>query len=65
MGLNSLMGMVVGRTDLSALDIDQIIYQINDIKSKLTEQGDKLAHHLTTTTNGNGHHLQPSGQPGK
>ena len=57
MGLNSLMGMVVGRTDLSALDIDQIIYQINDIKSKLTEQGDKLAHHLTTTTNGNGHHL--------
>ncbi|WP_182670734.1 MFS transporter [Crocosphaera subtropica] len=61
MGLNSLMGMVMGRTDLSSLDIDQIVYQINEIKEKLTEQSDKLAHRLTPTSNGNGngngHHL--------
>ncbi|EAZ90837.1 hypothetical protein [Crocosphaera chwakensis] len=61
MGLNSLMGMVMGRTDLSSLDIDQIVDQINEIKEKLTEQGDKLAHRLTPTSNGNGngngHHL--------
>ncbi|WP_107666432.1 hypothetical protein [Cyanothece sp. BG0011] len=62
MGLNSLMGMVMGRTDLSSIDIDQIVDQINEIKEKLTEQSDKLAHRLTPSNgngngNGNGHHL--------
>ncbi len=57
-GLHSMMGMVMGRTDLSSIDIDQIVSQINEIKEKVTEQSDKLANHLTTSNgNGNGHHL--------
>jgi hypothetical protein len=43
MGLNSLIGLVMGRTDLSDFDADKIVSQIQSLKGKLGEQTDKVA----------------------
>ncbi|MBE9167233.1 MFS transporter [Pleurocapsales cyanobacterium LEGE 06147] len=43
MGLNSLIGMLMGRTDLSDLDIEKIVAQLQQAKDFLGEQTDKVA----------------------
>jgi hypothetical protein len=42
-GLNSLIGMIMGRSDLSDFDVDKILSQIEGVKGKLGEQTDKVA----------------------
>jgi polyhydroxyalkanoate synthesis regulator phasin len=43
MGLNSIIGLVMGRTDLSDLDVDKIISQIQSLKGTAFEQTNKVA----------------------
>jgi polyhydroxyalkanoate synthesis regulator phasin len=43
MGLNSIIGLVMGRTDLSDLDVDKIISQIQSLKGSAFEQTNKVA----------------------
>ncbi|MBE9041795.1 MFS transporter [Oscillatoriales cyanobacterium LEGE 11467] len=43
MGLNSLMGLVMGRTDLSDFDIEKVLSQLDTLKSDLGEQTQKVA----------------------
>jgi hypothetical protein len=43
MGLNSLIGMLIGRADLSDLDIEKIVGQLQQTKDYLGEQTDKVA----------------------
>lgn len=42
-GMNSLMGMVMGRTDLSDFDVDKIVNQLQKLQGQLGEQTDKVA----------------------
>jgi nucleoid DNA-binding protein/uncharacterized protein YfkK (UPF0435 family) len=42
-GMNSLIGMLVGRTDLSDLNIEQIIGRLKSASGKLTEQSGNLS----------------------
>ena len=42
-GLNSLMGMVMGRGDLSDLDVKTIFQSLSTAKDKVTQQVDKVA----------------------
>lgn len=42
-GLNSLMAVVLGRTDLSDLDVEKIADQVKQLQSQLSDQGSKLA----------------------
>ncbi|MCU0534098.1 MAG: MFS transporter [Hydrococcus sp. Prado102] len=42
-GLNSLVGLIMGRSDLSDFDVDKILSQIEGLKGKLGEQTDKVA----------------------
>ncbi|MBD1906910.1 MFS transporter [Funiculus sociatus GB2-A5] len=42
-GLTSLMGLAMGRTDLSDLDVQTILSSLSKAKNKVTEQTDKLA----------------------
>lgn len=42
-GMNSLIGMVMGRTDLSDLDVDKIVNQLKKLQGHLGEQTDKVA----------------------
>lgn len=42
LGVNSLVGIVMGRTDLSDLDVDKIVNQLNKLTSNLGEPGDRL-----------------------
>ncbi|MEM8674793.1 MAG: YrzE family protein [Cyanobacteria bacterium P01_G01_bin.67] len=42
-GLNSLVGMVMGRTDLSDLDVDKVVTQLEKLQGHLEEQTDKVA----------------------
>jgi polyhydroxyalkanoate synthesis regulator phasin len=43
MGLNSIIGLVMGRTDLSDFDVDKIISQIQSLKGTVGEQTNKVA----------------------
>ncbi len=43
MGVNSLIGMVMGRTDLSDFDVDKIINKLQQLQGNLGEQTDKVA----------------------
>ncbi|MDJ0689601.1 MAG: hypothetical protein QNJ41_13935 [Xenococcaceae cyanobacterium MO_188.B32] len=43
MGGSSLISIVMGRTDLSDLDVDKIVNQLKDLQGYLGEQTDKLA----------------------
>ncbi|MBE7384241.1 MAG: MFS transporter [Leptolyngbya sp. SIO1E4] len=45
-GFNALMGVVMGRTDLSDLDVEKIAGQVQQVKSQLVDQSDKLARQL-------------------
>ena len=42
-GMNSLVGMVMGRTDLSDLDVDKVVTQLNKLQGHLGEQTNKVA----------------------
>jgi hypothetical protein len=48
--LNSLVGLVLGRTDLSDFDVDKIVGQIQGIKHHVGEQGDKIATQIGAKT---------------
>jgi nucleoid DNA-binding protein len=41
--LNGLMGVIVGRTDLSDLDVEKVIGKLKAAKDTVTEQADKIA----------------------
>ncbi|AKG22981.1 hypothetical protein [Calothrix sp. 336/3] len=41
-GLSTLTGVILGRTDLSDLDVEKIFQQITTVKDKTLEQADKL-----------------------
>jgi hypothetical protein len=43
MGVNSLIGLVMGRKDISDLDLDRIVGQLQTLREHLGEQTDKLA----------------------
>ncbi|NES94491.1 MAG: MFS transporter [Desertifilum sp. SIO1I2] len=43
MGLNALMGLVLGRTDFSDLDVAKIVEQIKQARDRVTEQADRAA----------------------
>lgn len=43
LGLNSLIGLILGRTDLSDLDMEKIVGQFNKVKEKLGEGTEKIA----------------------
>ena len=42
-GINTLIGLVMGRTDLSDFDVEKIIGSLTTAKDKVTEQADKIA----------------------
>ena len=42
-GMNSLVGMVMGRTDLTDIDVDKIVNQLQKLQGHLGEQTDKIA----------------------
>jgi len=42
-GFNTLMGMVMGRTDLSDIDVEKILRSLLTARDQVTEQADKVA----------------------
>ena len=42
MAVNALMGVVLGRTDLSDFDVEKVIGQLKTAKDKVSEQADKV-----------------------
>lgn len=49
MSLNSLIGLAMGRSDLSDFDIEKVLGQLNRLKSQVGEQSNKIATKLTGT----------------
>jgi nucleoid DNA-binding protein len=45
-GMNTLIGLLVGRTDLSDLDLQNILGRLQEAPSKLAEQRDKLVNQV-------------------
>jgi hypothetical protein len=45
-GMNTLIGLLVGRTDLSDLDIEQVLQRLKAAPAKVVEQRDKLVGQL-------------------
>ena len=43
MAINALMGVVLGRTDLSDLDVEKVVGQLKAAKDKVTDQAGKLS----------------------
>jgi hypothetical protein len=43
MGVNSLIGLVMGRTDLSDLDVEKVVSQLKQVKHQVGDQADKIA----------------------
>lgn len=48
-GFNALMGVIMGRTDLSDLNVEKISSQVKQVKSQLVDQGHKLAQELSNS----------------
>ncbi|MGH2413195.1 MAG: MFS transporter, partial [Microcystaceae cyanobacterium] len=48
LGLNSLIGLVIGRTDLSDLDVEKIVGQLKTAKDQLGEQTSKVAAQISS-----------------
>ncbi|MBD1813531.1 MFS transporter [Microcoleus vaginatus DQ-U2] len=42
MAVNALMGIVLGRTDISDLDVEKVVGQLKEAKDKVTQQTDKI-----------------------
>lgn len=47
MAFNTLLGVVLGRTDLSDLDVEKILDQLKSARDKAAEQADKVASQVT------------------
>ncbi len=47
MAFNTLLGVVLGRTDLSDLDVEKILGQLKSARDKAAEQADKVASQVT------------------
>lgn len=47
--LNALMGVVMGRIDLSDLDVEKIAGQVKQVRSQLVDQSGKLANQLSSS----------------
>ncbi|VXD14879.1 conserved membrane hypothetical protein [Planktothrix serta PCC 8927] len=47
MSLNSLIGLVLGRSDLSDFDVEKILNQLNRLKGQVGEQTHKIANQLS------------------
>lgn len=45
-GLNTLIGLAMGRTDLSDIDLEQMINRLKGTPQTITEQADKVVHQL-------------------
>lgn len=50
LGLNSIVGMLMGRTDLSDFDIEKVVGQLNKLKGQVGEQKDKITARLSGDT---------------
>ena len=48
LGFNSLIGLVMGRTDLSELDVEKIASKLQKLQDQLVEQKDKIATQLSS-----------------
>jgi len=53
LGLNALMGIVLGRTDFSDLDVEKVISQIKQARDRITEEADQVTVQVT------GQHIVP------
>ncbi|EGK85919.1 MFS transporter [Microcoleus vaginatus PCC 9802] len=42
MAVNALMGIVLGRTDMSDFDVEKVVGQLKEAKDKVTQQTDKI-----------------------
>lgn len=52
LGFTSLMGTVVGRTDLSDLDVEKVMGQIQQVKDKLSDSSKQIAGQVAEKTPG-------------
>jgi nucleoid DNA-binding protein len=50
MGVNSLIGLVMGRTDLSDFDVEKIISQLQNLRGQVTDQTKKIAAQVSGDT---------------
>jgi nucleoid DNA-binding protein len=48
-GFNALLGVVMGRVDLSDLDVEKVRGQVKQVQSQLVDQGGKLARQFENT----------------
>ena len=48
LGFNSLIGLVIGRTDISELDVEKIASKLQKVQDQLVEQKDKIATQLSS-----------------
>ncbi len=48
-GMNSLVGMVMGRTDLTDIDVDKIVNQLQKLQGHIGEQTNKVASQIGIT----------------
>lgn len=46
LGMNSLIGLVLGRTDLSDLDVDKVVNELQKLRGYVGEQSDKVAYQV-------------------
>jgi len=50
LGVNSLMGLVMGRTDLSDFDVEKIVGQLQKLKDQAGDQAGKIAGQVSSDT---------------
>jgi hypothetical protein len=50
LGVNSLIGMVMGRTDLSDFDVEKIVGQLQTLRGQVGEQAGKIAAQVSPNT---------------
>ncbi|HBB31004.1 MAG TPA: hypothetical protein DDZ80_02615 [Cyanobacteria bacterium UBA8803] len=49
-GMNSLIGLVMGRTDLSDLDVEKIVGQLKKVAEQVGEQANKITDQVSSAT---------------
>jgi nucleoid DNA-binding protein len=50
MGVNSLIGLVMGRADLSDIDVERIVGQLKNVRDKVGDQAGKIAAQVSPDT---------------
>jgi ElaB/YqjD/DUF883 family membrane-anchored ribosome-binding protein len=50
LGVNSLIGMILGRTDLSDFDVEAIVNRLRGLRDQASEQAGKVTNQLGTST---------------